>query len=305
MSRGTSEQPSLNAALPILAAAMAAVTATQAGFVAVTGEELCVGQGCALVGSLTRISPALFNLFGAGVFAAIGALALLVRRRPGSVASPLLHALLVAALSAEGVLFAYQWHVAGAWCTYCLFILLAVALLNVLYSIRGAVFGAAAFAASLTIFSLLSFIPFKSLEEGTFAIRESPDSPVLFVIFSEDCPHCQSVVEALQSQDRCAVRFNPVSTMPSTLFPDLPKTESYDPRVNVAAARILGLRTVPFLIAREGDGFRVVSGEQKILSYVESTCSEKPPMPTLPSPWDGGNLLGPQDDSCGLETGCP
>ena len=67
-------------AVGVLALVAAGVAGGQSAVIALTGQELCVGQGCALVGGLSRLSPELFNLFGAAVFFAIGCLALAVRR---------------------------------------------------------------------------------------------------------------------------------------------------------------------------------------------------------------------------------
>jgi hypothetical protein len=270
----------------------------------VTGEELCVGQGCAVVGALTRIPPALFNLFGAGVLLLVSTLAFAVRRVKAAPLYTALHVVLTGALGAEGVLFAYQWHVAGAWCLYCLGILTVVVVLNLAFSLRGAVFGLSAFFASLLIFSLLSYIPFnRTLDDGTFAVRESTEAPSLYLIFSEDCPHCHRVLEAIEDVKRCSVRFNPVAKMPATVLPELVKIDDYDPRVNVAAATLLGLRTIPILVAKEPSGLKIVNGEEAILAYLRDTCTErKGPVPSLgigEKSW-----FGPSDDGCGIAVDC-
>lgn len=290
----------------VVAFAAAALTAAQAVAVFATGDELCVGQGCALVGQLTRIPPAWFNLFGAGVFAGIGGMALYVRRSGSQGAFRLLHALLTAAFAAEGVLFAYQWHVAGAWCEYCLVVLGLVALCNVVLVGRGVLFGAAGFAAACTIFSLLSFIPFhRDLDDGTYAVQRGDGGPEFYLLFGEDCPHCQEVEEVLAALPRCTVRYNPVTPVTRELFQEYERQAEYDPRVNLAAASLLGMDKIPILIAREPTGLQVVTGTAFILDYVETLCAEDTGGGLeLFDPGGAQDTLFPTDDGCGLQVDC-
>jgi len=293
-------------ALAAAALALAALTAGQAAYIALTGEELCVGQGCAVVAQLTRIPPVWFNLLGTGAFTAAGLLALLARRVGGRALPALLHVLLAALLAAEGVLFAYQWHVAGAWCSYCLVLLGGIALLNLLLGPSRALFGFAAFAATLTIFSLLTFVPAQAgLTRGTMAVRLGSGQADFTLIFSENCPHCRTVVAAIRADDACTVRLNPITPMPAAFWSELERNADFDPAINVAAAQILGLDTIPIVIAQAPGGLRVVTGEDAILRFVESACRKQPETPDLLlNPFQGGSLLGPADDGCGLNVNC-
>ncbi|MEW6490297.1 MAG: hypothetical protein AB1578_20605 [Thermodesulfobacteriota bacterium] len=299
------------AAAALLAFGAAALAGGQAASIVLTGEEVCLGEGCAVVGRLTRISPALFNLLGAGVFAAAGMLALWARgSRTPTLPLTLLQLLLGGALAAEGVLFAYQWQVARAWCIYCLVILGAVAALNLLLGLRQAARAVAGFGAAAAIFSLLTFLPARAtLADGTLAVRPGTDpdgGAQLVLLFSEHCPHCATVVAALQAKDRCTLYLNPVTELPATYWPELSRRPAYDPAVNAATARLLGLETIPILIAREAGGQRVLTGASQILQYVEEACGE--PAPAAPSlllsPWGGGSLLDPAEDGCGLNLEC-
>lgn len=299
------------AAVALLAFGAAALAGGQAASVMFTGEEVCLGQGCAVVGRLTRISPALFNLLGAGVFAAAGALALWARSsRTPTLPLTLLQLLLGGALAAEGVLFAYQWQVARAWCVYCLVILGAVAALNLLLGLRQTARAGVGFGAAAAIFSLLTFLPARAtLADGTLAVRSGTDpdgGAQLVLLFSEQCPHCATVVAALQAKDRCTVHLNPVAELPATYWPELSRRPAHDPSVNAAAARLLGLETIPILIAKEAGGLRVLTGANQILRYVEEACGH--PTPGAPSrllsPWGGGSLLDPAEDGCGLSLEC-
>jgi hypothetical protein len=291
--------------LAIIGFALAALTAGQALHVLVTGEELCVGQGCAVVARLTRISPALFNFLGTAAFGATALLALLARRVGGRALPALLHVFLTALLAAEGVLFAYQWHVAGAWCVYCLVILGGVAALNLLLGPARALFGFAAFAATLTIFSLLTFLPAQAdLNRGTMAVRTGSGEGDFFLVFSENCPHCQRVVEAIRKNDACTVRLNPVAPMPASFWSDLKRASEYDPGVNIAVARMLGLQTIPIVIARVPGGLQVITGEDAILRFVDASCRTVPTRDVLLAPWGSGSILGPAEEGCGLNVNC-
>ncbi len=301
--RETPPRPGL-AAAALLALLGALAAAGQAASVAVTGEEVCLGAGCAVVGKLTRISPALFNAVGAAVFAAAAALAwwahrLDPRRSDGALAA--LRLLLAGSLAAEGVLVGYQWHVAQAWCTYCLGLLALLVALNALAGSRSLLFGAAGFGAVLTVFSLLSFVPqAKTLEHGTLAVRGPADAPELILLFSEHCPHCQRVLTALEDAPRCSVRYNPVGPLPPEFLPGLPRNPSFDPTVNLATARLLGLRTVPLLVVRDGGSVRVLAGEGAILRQIAETCAEPSAAPSLLGPSSAPSLLAPHEDGCGL-----
>lgn len=295
----------------LLAFAAAALAGGQTASVVLTGEEVCLGEGCAVVGRLTRISPALFNLLGAAVFATAGTLALLARRASASgFPGFLLRLLMGGALAAEGVLFAYQWQVARAWCVYCLILLAAVAAVNLLLGLRHAAQAAAGFGATAVIFSLLTFVPVRAtLADGTLAVRPGTGpggGAELVLLFSEHCPHCVTVVDAVRAKDRCTVHLNPVAELPASYWPELPRRSAADPAVNAAAARLLGLETIPILIAKEVGGLRVLTGASQILRYVEEACGEpaSPAPGLLLTPWGGGSLLDPAEDGCGLAMDC-
>jgi hypothetical protein len=284
----------------------ATIAGGQTLYILFTGEELCVGGGCALVGQLTRISPLLFNLMGCVLFLVIALLALATRKKNSASLQGALHLLLTAAFGAEGVLFAYQWYVASAWCIYCLIILATIALLNLLLAKRGAIFGAAAFAASLTIFSLLTFIPFnKTLDDGTYAMKAGTNGPEIYLLFSEDCPHCQEVEEVLETLDGCTVRFNPVAQVTRDILPGLEPIEGYDTRVNFATASLLGLDKIPILIAKTDTGREVVTGTSNIIGFVQAKCNGEEPILDffLGTPPQDAVLI-PADDGCGIVLDC-
>lgn len=290
----------------VVALVGAAITGGQTLYILFTGEELCVGGGCALVGQLTRIPPLFFNLMGCTLFLLIALLALATLKNSSDSLQKALHLLLTAAFGAEGVLFAYQWYVASAWCSYCLVILAIIALLNLLLARKAAYFGAVAFAASLIIFSLLTFIPFnKTLDDGTYAIRAGEKGPEIYLLFSEDCPHCKEVEEVLDTLEGCTVRYNPVYKVTRNILPALEPIKDYDTRVNLATASLMGLDKIPILIAKTDTGREVVTGTGNIIGFVQAMCNGEEP--TLDFSLGGpsqNSVLIPTDDGCGIKLDC-
>jgi hypothetical protein len=292
----------------LLALIAAGVTVAQAMSVFITGEELCVGESCALVGSLTRIPPSWFNLMGGALFSAVAGLALLTRHSGKILPLTLMHLALTGALAAEGVLFAYQWHVAGYWCIYCLCILSVLVVLNLLLGFRRCLYGLGAFVASATIFSLLSFMPFyKSLDDGTLATMERPMDKEVFLIFSEHCPHCKNVLKIAEKSEECTIRYNPIGPLSASVLPELDRNPDVDYRPNLAAAQYLGIDTIPILIANQGPEKRVLTGETPIREFLEEHCLGVTTAPE-PDPFGSGAmpsvLDSAEDDGCGIVTDC-
>jgi len=288
----------------------ALLTGGQAAYITLTGGELCISDGCALVGQLTRIPPFWFNLLGCGLFLTVALVSFTLYRTGLTGVKSILHLLLTAALAAEGVLFTYQYFVASAWCPYCLILLALIIALNLILLGRGALFGFAAFAASATIFSLLTFAPFnKDLSDGTYAVKNSEGGMELTLLFDEDCPHCREVEEAILPLDGCTLYFNPVSPVTRELFPGLEKRPVYDYRVNFSAASLMGLDRIPILIAKKDTGREIVTGTSNIIDFVEAMCGGEEPM--LDFGGGGGGFSGgaspagglftpPDDEGCGL-----
>lgn len=299
--------------IALLALVGVGVTLAQAISVFVSGKELCVGESCALVGSLTKIPPSWFNLVGSAMFGLIAGLALLARRQGGGIAHTLLHLALTGALAAEGVLFAYQMHVAGYWCIYCLCLLAMLALLNLLLGLQRCLYGFGAFVASATIFSLLTFLPFyKSLEHGTLATSAVKSDKQVYLIFSEHCPHCKNVLKVAEAVEDCTILYNPIAPLSPSVLPELTRNPDIDYRPNLAAAQYLGIDTIPILVAEMASEKRVMTGESTIRDFLEEHCMGIDALPSAPSelsPFETGVvpsvLDAPEDDGgCGITTDC-
>ena len=273
----------------------------QALLIIFRGEAFCVNEGCKIVEALTLIPPFYFNLLGAASFFTIFCTALITKHRSGT--EPLLRIVLVCGLAAEGILLGYQTFVANVFCSYCLLIFVLMVILNVLMGIRQLTLGLAIIVVQLFVFSLLRFEAAEdhlrglTLDNGTYAVRRCSD-PVkqLYLIFSEDCPHCYKVIEALEGCTRCEFHFNPIKEISADLLPGLSPNEKFLPEINTAALKILGIDTVPVLIAKDHDGLTFIQGERNIIKYIQNTCFQE--MPSL-----DGNLGDPfetEDGACSI-----
>ena len=99
-------------------------------------------------------------------------------------------------------------------------------------------------------------------------------SPVkqMYLVFSEDCPHCHKVIEALRGCTKCEFHFNPVKEINREVLPGLDHNEAYSPRINTMALKLSGIDTIPVLIARNADRLTFIRGEKNIISYIQKTC---------------------------------
>ncbi len=275
-------------------------------------RTLCLNQGCTVVEELLRIPPLWFNLLGAGFFLLLFLLSLAGRRR-GRLPCPL-PLLLLTGAAAEGVLVAYQAFVAGTFCSYCLLICGALLLLNSLAGRRQMVTSLAVFLVPLLLFSLLQFRPAGTaetkltLDNGTWGIKQcSSPRRLLYLIFSEECPHCRRVLELLEGCTRCELRFNPVHAIDPDLLPGVRREEAFDPAVNIATLNMLGIDTIPVLIEKQPTGWRFIQGEGRISRYLRENCLGSEPRamesrPTPALPWiDPGQE---EDGECRIETNC-
>lgn len=277
------------------------VIIAQALLIIFKGEAFCVNEGCRIVEALTLIPPFYFNLLGAAYFFAIFCVAITTKYRSGT--EPLLRIILISGLAAEGILLGYQIFVANAFCSYCLLIFLLVVILNSFMGLRQLTLGLVTIVAQLVMFSLLNFDTVKdplhglTLDNGTYAVRRCSD-PIkqLYLIFSEDCPHCYKVIEALEGCTRCEFHFNPIKEIGADLLPGLSPNEKFLPEINTIALRIFDIDTVPVLIAKDRDGLTFIRGDRNIINYIQNTCFRE--MPLL-----DGNLGDPfetEDGACSI-----
>ena len=259
------------------------ILAGQVLLIVIRGEAFCLNEGCRVVEGLTLVSPFVFNIIGLVYFQMIFWISLASKSKSG--AERLLRFVLIAGLIAEGVLLSYQTVVAGSFCSYCLFIFFMVTVLNALMDFRQMAFGLLMVAVQMGVFSLLKFdspedrLHGLTLDDGTYAVRSCSD-PIkhLYLIFSEDCPHCHNVIEMLEGCTRCEFHFNPIEAIDRELLPGLSPNEKYSTEINILALKILGIDTIPILMAKDHDGFTFIKGQRNITNYIQKTCFEDSPL---------------------------
>jgi hypothetical protein len=216
----------------------------------------------------------------------------------------------------EGVLVGYQVFVVKTLCSYCLLIFFIIVLLNLLHGRRQLLLGAALFGAVFTAFPLLNFGPtllslrYESLNSGSFAVKrcEAPLKQAYF-FFSSDCPHCQNVLEALESCNSCEFYFNPVDRIQSLTMPDLEYTPDYDPMLNRLILALLDIDSIPVLLVRNPDGIIIVKGENSIVRFIGQACFRKDTVLYLDSSQYDGNeeisVFNEQEGECNIQLDCP
>ncbi len=271
------------------------------------GQELCFNQGCKVVENILDLNPLVVNGLGALFFLGIILFLWLFRKKRNT--KYLVDLLLLCGFCAEGILLSIQLFIAHTFCSYCLLIALLILIINVVYSYRTAIFGMAFISVELALFSFIN-VPFLmpekiNLNQGTYAVKTCSNAgSVAFLIFSEDCPHCKKVLKNLQGCVKCEIHFNPVSRIKREILPGLIPIEGYRPEINVLALRIFDINSVPVLIQRTEDGYKIIKGDKKILEFIKEQCfcpgSGVPGFPsanTIP-------LLQEEEGLCSLNEQC-
>ncbi|MBU0480793.1 MAG: hypothetical protein KKG47_06810 [Proteobacteria bacterium] len=295
-----------------------------AGFIGVqiatilfSGEAFCLNQGCKVVEELTRVPPLFVNLAGLLFFLAL----FVAARRPQSGPHPELSwtaLLLLTGLGAEGVLVGYQVFVIHTLCSYCLIIFGVILFLNLISGRRQIFLGLSVFAASMIAFSSLNFgqsqmsLKTRTLLSGTFAKTSciAPENQ-LYLFFSANCPHCQTVIKALENCNSCEMHFNPIEPIESLEHPELEHFPDYDPSLNRLVLSLLGIKTIPVMIIEKTNGFSLIKGEDPILSYINQVCFNN----SEHNPYQGQTYLPDQsygftpepgtEGECEIEVECP
>ncbi len=291
------------------AAFFASVILAQILLIVGRGEPLCLNKGCKVVEELVELDSRLFNLLGAVFFSACAVSAWLGRRR--ELFRQVFNYLCLAGLAAEGVLISFQAFVAGQWCSYCLAVFSAILILNLLSGPMQLAKGIGILLVEVMLFSLLNFnistanIQNLTLENGTCAITRCDEpSNVLYLIFSQDCPHCKKVLDALAGCSTCEFHFNPVKSLDLELLPGTIHKEEYVPEINRLALRILGIDAIPVLIVKRENGYLLIKGDGEIIDFIHENCFGSD---TAPAALDSGidPLLAPDDGgACSLQQEC-
>ncbi len=260
-----------------IALAVSIVAAVQVGAILLTGSAVCPTEACKIVEKLTKIGPLGLNLIGLFYFQTLfWVLRYYHSRETKRAFWPGL--LLMAGLSVEMVLFSFQLFVVRVFCLYCFFILAATLLLNLLHGKKQILAGSVVVGAILMGFSLLNFQPAQSssavtLEKGIFGSRTCAEpTKELYLIFSDDCPHCLEVIKALEECNSCDLHLNPIDEVGDLQFEGIEKRETYSPQVNRQILSIMGIDKIPVLLVEHEDGFQFIQGERRIVDYVRHAC---------------------------------
>ncbi len=271
------------------------------------GKELCFNDGCSLVEGYIRFSPFIVNTIGSAFFLAVLGLTFLVKKNKG-LACLLLDLLILCGLVSEGILLSIQLFIAHSFCSYCLIICAIIFLIAITYRPKLFVTGLVLVALETVFFSMIK-LPYAgnvSLNSGTYAVKTcSNPVSVAYLIFSERCPHCQKVLDALHGCVSCEIHFNPVSKVDRQILPGLLPIENYRPEINVLALKLFGINSVPVIIEQTGTGFGIIKGDKAIIDYIHEKCFCGRGKEIIPVPSNGLGIFSPSDSGvCSMDQEC-
>jgi len=263
----------------IIAFLASVLTAVQAFSIYIKGQAICFNNGCAIVDSLTTVSPLYVNIIGL-VFFQVLFWCLLWGRDGSELWHKFARLLLLAGLCAEAVLIFFQYAIATVFCSYCLVILSFIVLLNILFGPRQIFRGLVLYSAvTIACFGLQFRMASGSdspLEDGSIAqVIGAQQGVKLYLFFSSTCSHCEKVIEELQRDNKCTVRFNPIERIDGFAFPGSNISTEYNPAININFMKSLSLKEIPVLIAGEEQRTLVMKGEKRIIDYLAENCREK------------------------------
>jgi uncharacterized membrane protein len=265
----------------IIALLASVLTAAQAFFIYTGGKTICFSSGCAIVDSLTNVSPLYFNIAGFLFFQALF-WSLLWGRDGSEHWHKFARLLLLAGLCAEAVLVFFQYAVVTVFCSYCMLIFACIVLMNILSGPRQIFRGIVLFSAVMVACFSLQFgraaSSGGSLDQGSMAMVAGGKQEVkLYLFFSSTCAHCEKVIstlETLETGNNCTVHFNPIERIENFTFPGSRFFTEYDPAINISFLNSLSIKEIPVLVAMEQQSTTVLRGEQRIRRYIEQTCRE-------------------------------
>lgn len=299
----------------IIALLASFLTALQAFAIYINGQTLCFSSGCAIVDSLTTVSPLYFNLAGF-LFFQILFWCLLWGRDGSEHWHKLARLLLLAGLCGEAVLLFFQYTIATVFCSYCLVICSFIVLLNILSGPRQIFRGIVLFSAVMIACFSLQFREAggsgESLDEGSMAmVAGDKKEAKLYLFFSSTCAYCEKVIESLREENLCTVRFNPIERIETFTFPGVEYAAEYHPQININFMKSLSMNEIPVLVAMKEQTTLVLKGEQQIRQYLDDNCRENEAVDfsgtssTKPSVYGILPEMEPQgDDACQVGADC-
>jgi len=290
------------------------LTGLQVVLLVIGKEGICLNEGCKIVDGFPKLSPLYYNIAGCAYFLILF-WCFLKGRKGSTLWHQLCGILLLAGIGSEAVLLFFQYSIVGAFCSYCLIIFSFILFLNMLSGLRQVFASAAIFIAVFAVLLSLDLraVPSSdsSLDAGSYAwAGEESNHPSLYLFFSETCPHCEKVIEAIDTGNICAIRFNPVDHIEHFSLPGSNLFSGYDPGVNVGFLKRLDIKEIPVLIATEQERTVILQGESRIIAYLDEHCltgegTDSGGSSQMTS--QGFNYLPPQkqdEEGCSVEEDC-
>jgi hypothetical protein len=298
----------------IIAFVASIVTAVQAVFGLIYGSIFCPNSGCKIVETLTTIPPLYLNLLGCIFFQIVFWLCHFSKDKTNP-RLDYLGILLACGLVFDAALLAYQVFVARTFCGYCLLIFIFVLILNLLYGKRQMAAGFALIAVTLFSFSILAFVPTgglsqtEPLKSAAYGVKScSTPSKEIYLIFSSNCPYCESVLQTLSNCNSCDLYLNPIDNVDSIKNIELVPNPKFSPAMNRLVLSVLGIDSVPVLVVKSNDGLRFIKGESKIVNYVRHACFTEADVlyydNSIQTGDEGITVITDQDGECSVDIDC-
>jgi len=212
-------------------------------------KSICSTEGCKIVAESVRYSDAVIVFVGLTTFTALFILSLCKKET----CEKLIDALLITALSAEGVFVGYQLFRVKTICIFCITVFLTIAVLTLIRSIKRkfVLTGFLAFTAVLFVMFMLKPIEVKSLNlKATYTI-----------IYKNGCPHCEKVIKEAEEK---GIHFEKINVNKC-----LPLLKSLD------------IKEVPVLLVNKKAEKIIIIGDKNIENFLFSKSEEKNSNATL------------------------
>ena len=262
----------------VIALIASLVVAAQMIVTFIVGSSVCPTQGCKIVEGLTVIPPLFLNILGLFFFQAVFWTHRLSEGKVFWGIDPL-GIMLLCGLTFDSTLLAYQIFVAQTFCGYCLVVFGFVLLLNLLKGRMQFPFSFAILGMILFSFSILSFVPGGSVSK-TFSLKQaayghkscSAPTKEIYLFFSSECSHCQSIIESLNQCNSCDLYFNPIADIEKLDVAGIELNQGFSARINRHILTVLGIDTIPVLVSKGPDSYSIIKDFKNILNYIRHAC---------------------------------
>ena len=147
------------------------------------------------------------------------------------------------------------------------------------------------------------------LKAASYGVKScSTPTKEIFLIFSSNCPYCENVLQTLSNCNSCDLYLNPINQIDSLEYMELDLNPEFSPEINRLVLGVLGIDTVPVLVAKSAEGFRFIKGEKKILNYVSHACFTNADVlyyeDSIPTGDEGITVISDQEGECSVAIDC-